>query len=164
MRERIAEFERKNYGAEWSTTDLVSGLMTDVGDLAAAIQRVQGRRPARDIPPMEELEHELGDCLWVLLVLAERFNTELDAAFDSTMVSIDSWLNRAADAEPDENPVGRPMSALFTLRPCLSADRSINGVVIGLARSARVVRVVRAQCRITRGVDRRRQREHYERA
>lgn len=103
MRERIAEFERKNYGAEWTTTDLVSGLMTDVGDLAAAIQRVQGRRPVRDIAPMEELEHELGDCLWALLVLAERFDIDLDAAFDSTMVSIDSWLNRAVGSEPAEN-------------------------------------------------------------
>jgi len=103
MSERIAEFERKNYGTEWTTTDLVSGLMTDVGDLAAAIQRVQGRRPPRDTPPIEELEHELGDCFWVLLVLAELFDIDLDAAFDSTMVSIESWLNRAADAEPAEN-------------------------------------------------------------
>jgi len=103
VRERIAQFERKNYGTEWTTTDLVCGLMTDVGDLAAAIQRVQGRRPARDTPPMEELEHELGDCLWVLLVLAERFDIDLDAAFDSTMVSIDSWLERAAGSEPAEN-------------------------------------------------------------
>jgi len=103
VRERIAEFERNHYGTEWTTTDLVCGLMTDVGDLAAAIQRVQGRRPARDTPPMEELEHELGDCLWVLLVLAERFDIDLDAAFDSTMVSIDSWLERAAGSEPAEN-------------------------------------------------------------
>ncbi len=100
VRQRIAAFERATYGAEWTTTDLVSGLMTDVGDLAAAIQRVQGRRPERATPPMEELQHELGDCLWVLMVLADRFDVDLDAAFVSTMTSIDIWLDGVPDPEP----------------------------------------------------------------
>lgn len=74
--------------------------MTDVGDLAAAIQRVERRRSERATPPMEELQHELGDCLWVLLVLANRVDVDLGEAFVLTMTSIDTWLDGAADSEP----------------------------------------------------------------
>jgi NTP pyrophosphatase (non-canonical NTP hydrolase) len=93
VRQRIASFERSTYGREWSTADLISGLMTDVGDLASAVQRVDGLRPAGATEPLDELRHELGDCLWVLLVLADRYHIDLAEAFESTMVSIDAWLD-----------------------------------------------------------------------
>lgn len=93
VRQRLASFERSTYGREWSTADLISGLMTDVGDLAAAVQRVDGLRPAGATEPLDELRHELGDCLWVLLVLAERYHIDLAEAFGSTMVSIEAWLD-----------------------------------------------------------------------
>ena len=86
-----------SYGREWSTADLVSGLVTDVGDLAAAIQRVEGLRPPRDTAPLDDLRHELGDCLWVLLVLADRFEVDLSDAFESAMDSVDVWLDSVGD-------------------------------------------------------------------
>lgn len=92
VRQRLASFERSTYGREWSTADLVSGLMTDVGDLASALQRVDGLRPSGATEPLDELRHELGDCLWVLLVLADRYHIDLAEAFESTMVSIETWL------------------------------------------------------------------------
>lgn len=97
VRRRLADFERSTYGREWSTADLVSGLMTDVGDLAAAVQRVEGLRPQRATAPLDELRHELGDVLWVLLVLAERFDIDLTEAFESTMDSVDRWLDSMPD-------------------------------------------------------------------
>lgn len=93
VRQRLAAYEHSTYGREWSTADLVSGLMTDVGDLAAAIQRVDGIRPPRDTSPIDELRHELGDCLWVLLVLADRYDIALDEAFDDTMHDIHRRLD-----------------------------------------------------------------------
>lgn len=70
-----------------------SRLMTDVGDLAAAIQRVDGLRPRRDAEPITELRHEIGDCLWVLLVLADRYRIDVTEAFNSTMDNIEAWLD-----------------------------------------------------------------------
>jgi hypothetical protein len=37
VRAAFADFERRQYGREWSLSDLVGGLATDVGDLARLI-------------------------------------------------------------------------------------------------------------------------------
>lgn len=99
VRRQFAEFERATYGQEWTSADLISGLMTDVGDLAAAVQRVEGIRPARQVAPIDELRHEIGDCLWVLLVLADRFQVDVGHAFESAMSGIESWI---ASEKPGE--------------------------------------------------------------
>ncbi len=93
VRAKFADFEQESYGQEWSTEDLVMGLMTDVGDLSAIVHRLEGRRPLRETDPKEELEHELSDCLWVLLVLAERYGVELGTSFTHTMNGIETWID-----------------------------------------------------------------------
>ena len=91
-RKQFAEFEVATYGAEWSTNDLLMGLMTDVGDLAAAVQRAEGRRPAGPTSSADELGHEISDCLWVLLVLADKYDVDVANAFDTTMDQIALWI------------------------------------------------------------------------
>ncbi|MEM8905748.1 MAG: nucleotide pyrophosphohydrolase, partial [Actinomycetota bacterium] len=62
VRARFAAFERASYGSEWSVQELLLGLMTDVGDLAAAVQRIEGRRPSSGTSEdRAALEHELAD-------------------------------------------------------------------------------------------------------
>jgi NTP pyrophosphatase (non-canonical NTP hydrolase) len=51
----------------------------------------QGLRAAKgDID--ERLAHELSDCLWSVLVLAELYHVDLEAAFLRTMSEIDAQL------------------------------------------------------------------------
>ncbi len=92
VRQQFAEFERATYGEEWSTNDLVLGLVKDVGDLAEIAQRAQGKRPARSTDAFADLEHELGDCLWSLLVIADRFGIDVESAFSLTMENVSSWI------------------------------------------------------------------------
>ena len=99
VRERFAAFEAATYGREWTTQDLVLGLMTDIGDLAAAIQRVEGLRPRQSKDPIAELQHELSDCLWVLFVLAHRYGIDVAAAFDETMTAIERWIEDGPSVE-----------------------------------------------------------------
>jgi NTP pyrophosphatase (non-canonical NTP hydrolase) len=94
VRRRFAEFETRTHGAEWTIDDLVLGLVTDVGDLAAAVQRVEGRRPGTGTDPRHALRHELSDCLWSILVIARHFDVDLAEAFPATMDDIDDWLDR----------------------------------------------------------------------
>ena len=94
VRRRFAEFETRTHGAEWTIDDLVLGLVTDVGDLAAAVQRVEGRRPDGGTDPRHALRHELSDCLWSILVIARHFDVDLTEAFPATMDDIDDWLDR----------------------------------------------------------------------
>ncbi len=93
VRQRFAAFEESTYGQAWSTEDLVMGLMTDVGDLAEVVQRIEGKRPVRPQSALADLEHEISDCLWVLLVLADRYEVDVADAFDRTMDGIVAWLD-----------------------------------------------------------------------
>ncbi len=92
VRRQFAVFEQATYGREWTVEDLVMGLMTDLGDLAAIVQTLEGKRPPRTDNPIQSLEHEVSDCLWVLLVIADRYDINIADAFDQTMTGIEGWI------------------------------------------------------------------------
>ena len=93
VRARFAAFEKATYGREWTSADLVMGLMVDLGDLASAVQRLEGLRPRGSQEPTAELRHEISDCLWVLLVLAHRYEIDVASAFTETMTEIERWID-----------------------------------------------------------------------
>lgn len=75
-------YDRHNVAAgrtAWTTGDLALGFAGDVGDLAKLVQAVDGRRVIDNA--RERLGHELADCLWSVLVLAERYDLDLGAEF-----------------------------------------------------------------------------------
>jgi NTP pyrophosphatase (non-canonical NTP hydrolase) len=71
--------ERKRYGRVWTTEDLALGFVGDVGDLAKLIQANAGIRRIDDC--QTKLGHELSDCLWSILVLANKCGIDLEAEF-----------------------------------------------------------------------------------
>src|SRR5215475_1329769 len=79
----IAElYDRYNIAAgrgAWDTGDLALGFVGDVGDLAKLVMAVDGRREIADA--RRRLGHELADCLWSVLVLADRYDIDLVAEF-----------------------------------------------------------------------------------
>ncbi|WP_319461713.1 nucleotide pyrophosphohydrolase [Micromonospora sp. RTP1Z1] len=77
----------------WSTGDLALGFVGDVGDLAKLVLAVDGRREIADA--RERLAHELADCLWSVLVLADRYDVDLVAEFARMTDGIDRHLDRA---------------------------------------------------------------------
>ena len=83
VRNQFASFEVRNYGREWTTEELTLGLMKDVGDLAALVQASEGVRQAEDLG--EAIRHELSDCLWSVIVLADKLGVDLETAFTQTM-------------------------------------------------------------------------------
>jgi NTP pyrophosphatase (non-canonical NTP hydrolase) len=91
IREKFAELEKANWGKEWDVSDIVVGLMGDVGDLAKLIQAKEGMRSKQD-DITKKLEHELSDCLFCLFVLANRYNIDIARAFMSTMDDIEHWI------------------------------------------------------------------------
>jgi NTP pyrophosphatase (non-canonical NTP hydrolase) len=73
------QLEIKRYGRIWSTEELALGFMGDVGDLAKLIQADAGIRHIDDY--RAKLGHELSDCLWSILVLANKCGIDLEAEF-----------------------------------------------------------------------------------
>lgn len=79
LNELYEQLEIKRYGRIWTTEELALGFVGDVGDLAKLIQANAGIRDIDDCKA--KLGHELSDCLWSIIVLANKCGIDLQAEF-----------------------------------------------------------------------------------
>lgn len=91
IRRKYATFETKRNGREWTSEEIALGFVGDVGDLVKLIQAKEGIRSAENVD--EALAHELSDCLWSVIVLADKYGVDLEAAFIKTMGELDTRLS-----------------------------------------------------------------------
>ena len=90
IRAGYAAFEREQHGESWSNEELALGFVGDVGDLAKLVMAVNGRRNIANAE--QKLAHELADCLWSVIVLANNHGIDLEQAFLHTMDDLETWL------------------------------------------------------------------------
>lgn len=69
--------------------------MGDVGDLAKLVQEAAGVRRTPNL--QSKIEHELADCLWSILVLADRLGIDVKSAFKQTMKELKEETRRQLD-------------------------------------------------------------------
>jgi len=79
LNELYEALETKRWGRIWTTEELALGFVGDVGDLAKLIQAHVGVRDIDDCK--SKLGHELSDCLWSIIVLANKCGIDLQAEF-----------------------------------------------------------------------------------
>jgi len=79
LNELYEQLEVKRWGRVWTTGELALGFVGDVGDLAKLIQANAGIRDIDDC--RAKLGHELSDCLWSIIVLANKCGIDLEAEF-----------------------------------------------------------------------------------
>jgi NTP pyrophosphatase (non-canonical NTP hydrolase) len=94
VRRRYAQEEARRYGRSWTREEIMLGFLGDVGDLAKLVQGKAGVRPRADLDAA--LAHELADCLWSVLTLADCYGVDLEAAFTDTMRELTEHLDRSA--------------------------------------------------------------------
>ncbi len=88
----------------WSGLDLALGFVGDVGDL---VKQVQVAENVRTYPGgREALEHELADCLWSVLMLADRYGVDLEAAFEKTTTQLEARVTAKLAAKAEAEPAG----------------------------------------------------------
>ena len=93
LRARFSAQEIQQAGQPWTREEVAQGFVGDVGDLMKLVMAKKGLRTAPgDID--ERLAHELSDCLWSVLVLAELYHVDLEAAFLRTMSEVEAQLPR----------------------------------------------------------------------
>jgi NTP pyrophosphatase (non-canonical NTP hydrolase) len=80
----------------WNEQNLMSGFVGDVGDLSKIIMAKHGLRGMDDVDA--KLAHELSDCLWSVLVLADKYKIDLAAEFNKTMDGLDQRIETESAA------------------------------------------------------------------
>lgn len=92
IRNLYSEFEKKKCGREWNNQEIAMGFSADVGELMKLIMTKEGLRDTKGMNDSnidDELAHELSDCLWCVLVLAGKYNIDIEKAFLDTMKKIE---------------------------------------------------------------------------
>ena len=95
LNELYEELEIKLYGRAWTTEELALGFVGDIGDLAKLIQANAGIRNIDDCK--SKLGHELSDCLWSVIVLANKCGIDLEAEFSKNIKGLMKHVSRELD-------------------------------------------------------------------
>ena len=77
-------------GVSWNEQNIMSGFVGDVGDLSKIIMAKHSLRTMEDMDI--KLAHELADCLWSILVLADKYGIDLSTEFQKTMDGIEKRI------------------------------------------------------------------------
>ncbi len=92
VRRRFNDTATARGSRPWTREELMQGFVGDVGDLMQLVMAKAGARPGVDVD--KKLAHELSDCLWSVLVLAQEYGVDLEQEFPATMDSIEAKLAR----------------------------------------------------------------------
>jgi NTP pyrophosphatase (non-canonical NTP hydrolase) len=87
--------EARRYGRAWTTEELMLGFVGDVGDLAKLIQADAGVRKIDDCKA--KLGHELSDCLWSIMVLANKCGIDLEAEYSRNTRELIEYVSSELD-------------------------------------------------------------------
>ena len=109
---QYASLEERRYGRAWTREEIALGFVGDVGDLMKLALAREGVRAIPDAA--EKLAHELADCLWSLLVLADAYEVDLQQAFLRTMDELEAYLAARQDLAGTD-PATSGMADLPTL-------------------------------------------------
>ena len=92
IRKKYILLEKKDFGRSWTKVQIMQGLVTDIGELMELIMTKEGLTNKDRVD--ERLAHELVDCLWSILVLADEYGVKLEDAFRQNMDQLESKLDR----------------------------------------------------------------------
>src|ERR1051325_2156560 len=92
IHEHFAVQARQTGGRPWTREEIMQGFVGDVGDLMKLVMAKAGTRRVADVD--RKLAHELGDCLWSVLVLAKLYGLDLAREFLKTMDELEQGRAR----------------------------------------------------------------------
>jgi NTP pyrophosphatase (non-canonical NTP hydrolase) len=81
IRRKYDQLERDRKREPWDVSKLTRDIKKDISDLMTLIDN-----PQRD---SRELGHELGECLWRLLLIARKLDIDLERAFWTQMGNLE---------------------------------------------------------------------------
>jgi len=91
IRKLYHQLESQNHGKEWTVEEDALAFLTDAGLVGRLTMSQQGRWPTNG-ESVSELEHKLGECIWWLIILAERMNIDSSDALENFLSKTENLL------------------------------------------------------------------------
>jgi NTP pyrophosphatase (non-canonical NTP hydrolase) len=91
IRNLYHRLERQYHEKEWTVEEDALAFLTDAGLVGRLTMSQQGRWPTNG-DPASELEHKLGECIWWLIILAERMEINISGALENFLTRTEKKL------------------------------------------------------------------------
>jgi len=91
IRKLYHKLEDLHHGSKWSVEEDALAFLTDAGLVGRLTMSQQQRWPAGDAT-IPELEHKLGECMWWLIILAERMDIDIEQAVEKFLTKTEGLL------------------------------------------------------------------------
>ena len=85
------QLELKRHGSKWTIEEDALAFLTDAGLVGRLAMAQQGRWPLGK-GSANVLERKIGECIWWLIVLAERMEIDAEGALDSFLAKTERQL------------------------------------------------------------------------
>lgn len=92
IRKQYHQLERTHHGSEWSIEEDALAFLTDAALVGRLAMSHQGRWPASDT--QDNLKHKIGECIWWLVVLADRMDISLEEAVAQFLLDTHKGLSQ----------------------------------------------------------------------
>ena len=90
IRNKYIQLEKKKYGCEWTREQIAQGFANDVSDLMKLL--IQKSTAPNTLDINKKIAHELSDCLWSIIILANKHNINLEQSFLITMTELEEKI------------------------------------------------------------------------
>jgi len=91
LRNMYHRLEKQYHENEWTVEEDALAFLTDAGLVGRLTMSQQQRWPI-DGNSITNLEHKIGECIWWLIVLAERMNIDSGEAFEKFLTETELKL------------------------------------------------------------------------
>lgn len=92
LRESYHELEQTHHGSAWTIEEDALAFLTDASLIGRHTMSQQGRWPANNTE--NELEHKLGECMWWLVILADRMDIDIKQATENFLTKTEELLKK----------------------------------------------------------------------
>lgn len=92
VKDQYRELNKLKGEKEWTYKDYADGFVGDVGDLIKMLQAKDNLRSYTKGNLDEDIKHELSDCLWSILVIADELNIDLETVYKSKIDELSVWV------------------------------------------------------------------------
>ena len=93
IRQSYHELEKQYHENEWTVEEDALAFLTDAG-LVGRLTMSQQERWPKDGDTEAELEHKLSECIWWLIVLAERMDIDIEESLDGFLTKLETMLTK----------------------------------------------------------------------